>query len=85
MDSWQRFQTWMAAYEHRRAIRLVRGGFAAFGYDLSELSDKELEEGLNSAGRQFARAGISAEEAIRAMAVFDRTGLPVELVPPLRG
>ena len=51
--------------ERRRAkaLKAIREGFAAFGYDLDQFTDLELERALTECGPHLRRAGVTADEA----------------------
>lgn len=51
-------------------LNRIRGHFAFFGFDVSDLTDEELEAGILEASRRIGNAGVTVEEAGRALSTF---------------
>ena len=50
--------------QKKRVIRNIRRHFLALGYDLSNLTDEELEKSIVDLGKQFKNIGVSVKEAL---------------------
>lgn len=49
--------------QKKRAIQNIRNHFLAFGYDLRDLKDEDLEKGIIDFQEQLKNAGVSAKVA----------------------
>lgn len=49
-------------HRKRQSLRAIREHMAFFGYDVSDLSDEEIEKGVAEYGKRIAKCGLSAEE-----------------------
>ena len=54
-------------WRYRRAIRLVRREMACLGYPLDDLTDEEIQQGLNTLADVMSRMGMTIKEASAAM------------------
>jgi hypothetical protein len=66
---------WILQQRKRAAISRFRKHSAALGYDLSHLSDDELEQGVNKAATTISQFGITIAGAGK---VFRRLGLAAQ-------
>lgn len=55
------------ARKKARTIARLRAHMAFFGYDVSNLSDEEIEEGVRSIAAKVSACGISAKEAAEGL------------------
>jgi len=58
---------WWLSYKRRKALRNIRIGMVAVGFDLSSHSDEQLEVALFKGMMVMMKAGISAEDFARAV------------------
>jgi len=54
-------------WKYKRAISRIRKSFLFFGFDTSDFSDKEIEQGMNKMGAIILHSGFSVEKASRAL------------------
>ena len=66
----KRLKEWLAEYRRARALRIIRETFKDFGYDFSELSDKEIEVGLFKTCELMKSSDVELEEAQEALSKF---------------
>lgn len=66
---------WILQRRRRAAISRFRKNSAALGYDLSHLSDEELEQGINKTAATVSQLGMTIAEAGK---VFRRLGLAAQ-------
>jgi hypothetical protein len=60
------------AFERKRSIAEIRATFAFFGYDLSDMTDEQIEEGVQNVARVLATVGVSARDAAQALSFLAR-------------
>lgn len=58
----RRIKEWLANRKRRQAIVGIRRHMAWFGYDLSHVSDDEIEAGVIRVGKKMADTGMSAQQ-----------------------
>lgn len=66
----KRLKAWLANYRRARALRIIRETFKDLGYDLSELSDEEIEAGLFKVCELTRLSGVEIKEAQEALYRF---------------
>ena len=59
-----------AIYRRKRALRIIRGAFKDSGYDLSEMSDEEIEAGVFKVCELTRMSGIEIQQAQEALHKF---------------
>lgn len=59
--------------QRRLTIASVRGSMLFFGYDLSTVTDEDLEDNMMKVARLIARAMPTVTEVAEAMKIFART------------
>lgn len=64
---------WWCDRQHKKTIKNIRDHMFFFGYDLSHLSDEELEERLTFASKLVARCGVTAKEATQCILHITKT------------
>lgn len=64
--------------QRKQAILRIRAHFMALGYDTSDMTDEEIEEGILKIGHAAFRAGVTAEEAASAMRAYGRAGMKIQ-------
>lgn len=52
----------------------IRASFAALGYDLSDLTDEQLEQGIRGVAQMVAASGITSAEATAALVQLAKAG-----------
>lgn len=62
----KRLVAWLVEYRRKRALRIIRAAFKDSGYDLSEMSDEEIEAGFFKACELTRLSGVEIEEAQEA-------------------
>lgn len=62
------------AAEKKAIIKSIRDNMAFFGFDLSDLSDEELEEGFIYVSEQIGNYGVTGKEAADALFCLQRVG-----------
>lgn len=65
MSYWERLK-------YKRDISRVRKGLKALGYDISSLTDKELEDGLVRLSHAAVLVGITTKEADQSFMKFSK-------------
>lgn len=61
-----------------QAIQSIREHARYFGYDLSDVTDEEIIEGVTKAGKIIASSGVSIDEAGRAFRRIAQCGQGTE-------
>lgn len=56
----------------QKALRIIRETAAMFGYNLSDLSDEEIEAGIERTGKVFASTGVTCDEAVAAFSTLGK-------------
>lgn len=67
------------AWRKKRALQNIREHFSFFKYDHSDLTDEELERGFSRIADVMKTAGVTAEEASRAITEFGRAWRETEV------
>lgn len=60
-----KIREWILQWRKRTAINRFRKHSAALGYDLSHLSDDDLEKGVNKAATTLSQSGMTFAEAAK--------------------
>lgn len=63
-------------WRYRRACERFRGLMSFYGFDVSGVSDEELEDALWLVGKALSGTGCSTEEAAAAFGVLAGCGRP---------
>lgn len=61
MDIIKRIKTWQQKRHRKRALLNVRKEFAFYGFDLSDLSDEEVEYKCQQVASVISKLGVSCE------------------------
>ena len=65
-----RLKAWLAKYRRARALRIIRDAFKASGYDLSEMSDEDIEAGVFKTCELMRLSGVEIKQAQEALYKF---------------
>ena len=55
-----------------KPIQLIRDNFSFFGYDLSHLTDEQLEQGVEQLSKNMYKSYVTLDEATEAVVEFSR-------------
>lgn len=56
----------------KRVLENIRREFLFFGHNLSHLSDKELEDGIQFTAKAFYNASLTVKEAAKGIEEFNK-------------
>ena len=59
----QRFVVWYDHRKKKKAINNLRANMLFFGYDVSDMTDEEIETGVKKASELFGKAGVTSQQA----------------------
>ena len=53
--------------QEKLSILELRGSFSFFGFDISNMSDEEIKQGVITLAKEMSKIGLSASEASKAL------------------
>ena len=62
-----KFVMWFERRKKKKAIDSIRATMFLCGYDVSDMTDEEIEEGVNEMAKLPAQTGVSAEQAAKGL------------------
>ena len=68
----KRFVMWRKLRARKKCIQSLRAHLAFFGCDTSNMTDDEIKEHVLFVGKQMAKTGISAQQAVDGFRFMSR-------------
>ena len=69
---YKKFITWLGARKRNKALRNIRDTMMLLGYDISVLSDQEIEDGLVNVSKRMNDFGITAKQAVENLRLIGK-------------
>lgn len=71
-------KNWINKYREKRAIKNIRRIAFLYGYDLSDLTDEEIEKRVVDSIKTVSKIGVTAEEMVRSLKILGNSINPAE-------
>ena len=62
-----KFVMWFARRKKKKAIENLKAHMLFFGYDISDMTDEEIEEGLTRISEMVSKTGVTTKQATDAL------------------